>query len=305
MKQKKGKVKYQEFEIYKVRIKDFYEHKSLHTFKREVKKYEIPEKVYNYWIEEEGWVPKKPGKKPSTAKQITMATIAQAETNGIFDLKESYGISDEEFSVCMEYIKQPNWERAYKRVHVGKVTPQDVFVFRHDERIKNFVKEVQKRFIENIVVDADRLLDELNAIAFADMGDLVNFSGDEVKIRPGSTLDTRMIKKISQNREGVTVELHNKLDAIHTLLKYAGVPNPAKSKEGKTVLRTVEQAQNDERLKLAWDKFEFEKSLEQGGGFEAPDDGFLEAINKASKGAFDDETDKYGDPDPDDEDDDE
>lgn len=280
MKQKKvsDSINPKKYNSYKKEVRKCYESKTKATFKKLVNKLGVPAAVVDHWIKTEGWIPK---------QAAVVKTEEDARKQVVYDsfekLKTKYALCDEDFRVCMHFIAKPNWVHAVKKVIGSDATYKDAIGIRTKPNVRAFLKEAQEELIEETYINASLLIEELLAIAHSDMADVADFKGGLLSVHPSNSVDTRMIKKISQKGENISIELYNKMDAINNLMKY------------QNRIKSHEQRYKDDTLQLARDKFEFEKSMEEGGGIEAPDDGFLDALNKASRGVFDDEESEYGD----------
>lgn len=76
-------------------------------------------------------------------------------------------------------------------------------------------------------ISSDRVLEELARIAFADMGEYADWSGDRVSLRSSEEVDTRCILEVKQTSKqfgnDVGIKLHDKLGALNALAKHLGL----------------------------------------------------------------------------------
>ena len=57
-------------------------------------------------------------------------------------------------------------------------------------------------------------------IAFSDIGSLVKFDRGSVLLEDSSTVDTQLVKKVKEGKDGVSIELEDRQKAIDWLTKY-------------------------------------------------------------------------------------
>jgi phage terminase small subunit len=80
---------------------------------------------------------------------------------------------------------------------------------------------------ERTLITADRVLEEIAAIAFAHMGQYAEWGGESVTLKDSQTVDPRAVAEVSQKvtRSGnnVGIKLHDKLGALEKLGKHLGM----------------------------------------------------------------------------------
>lgn len=76
-------------------------------------------------------------------------------------------------------------------------------------------------------ISAERVLEEIAAVAFAHMGQYATWGGENVRLTESSEVDPRAVAEVSQrvNRYGnnVGIKLHDKLGALEKLGKHLGM----------------------------------------------------------------------------------
>jgi phage terminase small subunit len=76
-------------------------------------------------------------------------------------------------------------------------------------------------------ITAERVLQELAALAFSDLGDYVAWDENGVRVRPSSEVDTRAVLEVRQTvtKDGGSrsIKLHDKLGALVTLGRHLGM----------------------------------------------------------------------------------
>lgn len=93
-------------------------------------------------------------------------------------------------------------------------------------------------------ISADRVLEELARIAFSDMGEFADWSGEQVTLRASSEIDTRCVVEVKQTAKqfgaDVGIKLHDKLGALNALAKHLGLL-PEKHEHDITLRREAER----------------------------------------------------------------
>lgn len=72
-------------------------------------------------------------------------------------------------------------------------------------------------------VTAQAVLNEYAKIAFADIGNFVEFDNNTVTLKDSSGVDTSMISEVQSTQHGVKIKLHNKQTALEALGKSLGM----------------------------------------------------------------------------------
>lgn len=82
-------------------------------------------------------------------------------------------------------------------------------------------RQLELRDISQVTSQA--VLNELSRIAFADIGDFVEFDNSIVTLKDSSKVDTSMISEVQSTQYGVKIKLHNKSSALEMLGKHLGM----------------------------------------------------------------------------------
>jgi phage terminase small subunit len=83
-----------------------------------------------------------------------------------------------------------------------------------------FVKESRAATIKAMEVKLERIVDTLAAIAFSDITEIVQWDGNQLTIREPEDLSPAQqaaIKKVKRTKNGVEVDMHDKLTALRLL----------------------------------------------------------------------------------------
>ncbi len=135
------------------------------------------------------------------------------------------------------YLKSRNATQAaidagYSAKNAGKIGPALV----GDSRIAAAIAQAMDKRAKRLDITADRVLEEIAAVAFAHMGDYATWNGQSVKLLDSKDVDPRAVAEVKQtvNQFGnnVGIKLHDKLGALEKLGKHLGMWKDAASDGG-------------------------------------------------------------------------
>ena len=115
------------------------------------------------------------------------------------------------------------------------------------------IKKLQDERAKRLTVKADDVLDQLLAIGFTDIGDLLEYKNDELKLKPSTEVDTRAIKSVklteTANKYGVNkkveVSLYDKVEALREADKHLGIVDQHEVKHEVNVVHFGDKPKRD------------------------------------------------------------
>jgi len=152
---------------------------------------------------------------------------------------------------------------------------------KREPKIQRYIAWLKFQVSEECHVTALDVLDQYIKIAFADITEYVclDSRGKLKVIDDLDKVDGQIVKKISEGRDGITVEMADKMAALAKLENYFDL-----------MPKDWRQVIEERKLELAREKLELEKK--KFGEFdEVEDDGFIEALKGAAEQVWDDEKD--------------
>ena len=138
------------------------------------------------------------------------------------------GLNDRQRSFVNEYLRDLNATQAairagYSARSADKIGHQLLGNTRISEAIHAAMQQREKR----TQITADRVLQEIAAVAFAHMGQFAKWGGQTVTLTDSSEVDPRAVAEVKQtvNQFGsnVGIKLHDKLAALEKLGKHLGM----------------------------------------------------------------------------------
>lgn len=187
------------------------------------------------------------------------------------------GLTEAAQRFCEVYVKSKNIKTAcfaagYKNVSAAG------YGFRRNPKCQRYIQWLKTRIMRNCMVEAEDIIEHYVRIAFADMTDFVEIYPNSIKLKPTSQIDGQLIKSIKSGRDGISIELHDKLKALDFLAKYcADMP-----KDYKQILE-------ERKMDVVEQEFELKKKMYDLESGSKEDDGFMEALAKSAKKVWEDE----------------
>ncbi|WP_302057261.1 terminase small subunit [Paenibacillus sp. Lou8.1] len=224
--------------------------------------------------------------------QSAPATVEEPEP----EIPDEDGLTPKQRIFTYEYLRDFNATRSAIAAGYSKKTAYQIgFALLKKVEIQNIIRQHKESMIDEVGLNAQRVLMEYMKIAFADITDYVEFgqkeedvlglegepvfdpdTGDTKKYRynfvafkNSDEIDGTLVSEVKQGKDGVSVKLHDKTKALDVLTKYMDLL-PDKHK------RMLE----DEKLKMQREKLELEKAKVTGEGNTEDDlmDDWVEAV---------------------------
>lgn len=207
----------------------------------------VPQSYVRQWIKSEGWdkyVHEDEGDKINLSPQTKEFIRSSAE---------KYGLDEQEELFCYHYLKTMNSTQAAMRAgYTSAYAYNKGYRLLNDERIRNFLADAKAQMCEELFLDPLDVVRMWAKIAMADMNDFVSVSGGGVILRGSSNTDGQLITKIKEGKDGVTIELADKMRALDRLSSYFKVLPQDKATQTKLEIlqKAVSSEEDDTNLKI-------------------------------------------------------
>lgn len=173
---------------------------------------------------------------------------------------------------CEYYVEGKNRKMALIKAGFNDRSSGYVARLLRNKKIQKYICWLKARAMNQCLVNAVDVLDEWVRIAFSDMTDFVDIFPHSIRLKPSDQVDGQLIKYIKSGRDGVSIELHDKMKALDNLARYMDdMPSDWKQKL------------EERRLELQVEEFELKKKLSEIDNPEKQDDGFIQAIKESAK----------------------
>ncbi|MFY0744727.1 terminase small subunit [Solibacillus silvestris] len=156
-------------------------------------------------------------------------------------------LTDSQRFFCLYYVKYMNATKAYQKAYecsyeTANTSGPRLMV---NVRVRDEIARLKRERAAGIMLDGNDVLQKYMDIAFADIGDHVEYGTEEVELmdegglplvdqngdirtyarsyvrfKNGAMLDNTVVSEIKQGKDGVSVKLHDKMKALDFLAKY-------------------------------------------------------------------------------------
>lgn len=264
-------------------------------YKDIAEKYDTTINTVKSWKKRYGWNRKEGA--PQKGKVCTQNKKVHTEEKVQIDDGTKATLQNDELTpgqqmFCIYYNRTFNASQSYQKAYgctyesalcAGPRLLGNVRVREELERLKEIKRQ-------KIVASADDIVELQMRIAFSDIGNYLSFGKTEIETKNGDTVkvntvdlkesdgvDTQLIKKVKEGRDGVSVEVEDRQKAIEWLTKFFEI-NPADKHRKEFGKRKLDL----ELLKLEMQtKYNIDDTPEQ--------DNFLEALNVSAQEVWSDE----------------
>ena len=109
-------------------------------------------------------------------------------------------------------------------------------------KVAKRIKELRDAVQERAMVTTTDILQELKAIGFGNLSDLVSWSESGLTLKNSETLPselTALVSEVSEGKHGVKIKLHSKLDALDKMAKMTGAYNAPEREDTQRITKVV------------------------------------------------------------------
>ena len=176
-------------------------------------------------------------------------------------------LNDKQIKFCEEYARTFNIKLSAVRAGYSKKSAHTAaWKIRQNPDCSRYIAWLKLRVSQKVFVEAVDIIDHYARIAFSDITDVCEVKDGKIIVQDTDMIDGQIVKSIKKGRDGVTVELYDKMTALAKLERYFDVM----PKDWKQNIEERKVVIMEEKLKL--DK------LKMGEGDIEEDDGFIEAL---------------------------
>ncbi len=138
-------------------------------------------------------------------------------------------LTEKQKNFCHEYLVDLNATLAYKRAgYAGSLIAARASssTLLANPNIQVEIQRLQELRARRTDITADRVLTTIGAIAFTPITEVLNVSGNKVTVTNSEewSPSTRLaVESIRESKDGITVKMHNKVDALGKLMQHLGM----------------------------------------------------------------------------------
>lgn len=268
-------------------------------YKDIAEKYDVSINTVKSWKQRNNWQRGPTQKGVHTKNKKGAHKVEKVAPKIIEEISYNDGLNDQRKLFCLYYVQRFNATWAYMQAYDVDYRTANVNGPRllGNASVRKQIDKLRGEIASDLMLTADDIAKQYAKQAFADVGDYVEFGGQEstildederellddngnpikshrsyVMFKDKDKVDTSLIKTIKSGKDGPVVELYDKQRAMDALLKYLGNSDSLK----------------EQLLKAQIDKLKIQNGDDNPD--EDDDDGFIEAINNSMEGVWTDET---------------
>ena len=192
------------------------------------------------------------------------------------------GLTEKQRKFCEYFAEGHNRKMAMIKAGYSnnKYPPTLAYRLLQNPDAKRYVQWLKAKALNKCMINAVDVLDAWIRIAFSDITDFVDIYPNSIRLKPAAEVDGQLVKSIKSGRDGISIELHDKMKALDSLSRYIeDMPHDWREKLERRKLELQEQ------------EFELKKRLYDIENPDAQDDGFIEAIKNSIPAVWGDEDD--------------
>ena len=174
-------------------------------------------------------------KKSETKRNVSKKKIRDATTldDGTKETLQNDDLTPEQQMFCIYYSRTFNAAQSYQKAYGCSYESAIANGSRllTNDKVRAEIKRLKEIKRQQIVADADDIVELQMRIAFADIGNYVSFGQKEVAtdetymvsvvdLKESKNTDTQLIQEVKRGKDGVSVKLADKQKAIDWLTKY-------------------------------------------------------------------------------------
>lgn len=202
-----------------------------------------------------------------TEEELFNMTRAEATLN----------LNDKQIKFCEEYARTFNIKLSAVRAGYSKKSAHTAaWKIRQNPDCSRYIAWLKLRVSQKVFVEAVDIIDHYARIAFSDITDVCEVKDGKITVQDTDMIDGQIVKSIKKGRDGVTVELYDKMTALSKLERYFDV-----------MPKDWKQQLEERKVKILEERLEIEKK-KMGVGEEITDDGFIEALKATAESVWED-----------------
>lgn len=179
------------------------------------------------------------------------------------------GVNEMQQRFAEQYVRSYNIYTASKRAGYDR---RIAYGMLRNPKVARYILWLKARILRKTMVDAGAIIEHHVRIAFSDITDFIEIRPTSIRLKPEDQIDGQLVKSIKSGRDGISIELYDKLKSLDFLAKYC-----------EDMPKEWKQRIDERRIELQEQEFEFKKKIANISSNNVEDDGFMEAIKQAAE----------------------
>ncbi|MBW4486026.1 MAG: terminase small subunit [Tildeniella torsiva UHER 1998/13D] len=169
----------------------------------------------------------------------------------------AHGLTDKQAAFCREYLLDGNATAAYQRAGYtasGEAARRNASRLLTKADTQRYLAQLRTETSQRASITLERTLEEIGAIAFSNISDVMSWGPGGVDVKPSDTLPAEVLRAVESITDQVgdsgrrrTVKMHSKMQALGMLANYFGLNddfNQARATLKRYGLALVEDPEN-------------------------------------------------------------
>lgn len=213
---------------------------------------------------------------PAAYKKV-FTEETEAELFKMTRAEATLNLNDKQIKFCEEYARTFNIKLSAVRAGYSKKSAHTAaWKIRQNPDCSRYIAWLKLRVSQKVFVEAVDIIDHYARIAFSDITDVCEVKEGKITVQDTDMIDGQIVKSIKKGRDGVTVEMYDKMTALAKLERYFDV-----------MPKDWKQQLEERKVTILEQRLEMDKK-KMGEGIETFDDGFIEALKETAEAVWDD-----------------
>lgn len=146
---------------------------------------------------------------------------------------ENTELTEKQRLFCIFFVKCCNATNAYQKAYkcsYASAASNGYRMLRND-RVKEMIAQLKQERLNREYLSKDDIFQKYMDIAFADIGDYLQFGPKGVKLNDSADVDTSIIAEVSEGRNGIKLKLADRMKALEWLSEHMDMANSSQKEE--------------------------------------------------------------------------
>mgnify|MGYP003307011514 CR=1 FL=1 len=194
-------------------------------YKDIAEKYNTSINTVKSWKKRYDWNRKKgahKNEKGCTQKTQNMKVAPVQPEDGTLEILQNDELTAQQQMFCIYYSRTFNATQSYLKAYGSRYETAMVngCMLLRNTKVREEIERLKKIKREQIVAGEEDIVELQMRIAFADMGDILEFKKGTVSLKDSGRVDTQLIKSVKEGQYGVSVQVEDRQKAISWLTRY-------------------------------------------------------------------------------------
>lgn len=199
-------------------------------------KYNVSIDTVKSWKKRHKWERKKGAhkiEKGCTQKIEHNAGKNEPIVDEVNDVLENTELTEKQRLFCIFFVKYCNATKAYQKAYKCSYTSAASNGYRmlRNDRVKEMIDQLKQERLNREYLSENDIYQKYMDIAFADIGDYLQFGPNGVRLNDSADVDTSIIAEVSEGRNGVKIKLADRMRALEWISEHMDMASSSQKEE--------------------------------------------------------------------------